>query len=68
MGDSFFLQIVLLLFALWLVRRALWEGQRRYLAWLLIMLTIIAQFAFAWIKPDEFCARIFYPVPQRAPF
>ena len=62
-----FLQIVLLIFALWLIRRALWEGQtfkkgkwRRYLAWLLIVLTIMAQFAFAGIKPDEFAARIFY--------
>ena len=59
-GGLVSLQIVLLLFALWLVSRALWNGQRRYWAWLLIMLTIIAQFAFAWIKPDEFSAKIFY--------
>jgi len=59
-GGLVSLQIVLLLFALWLVRRALWDGQRRYWAWLLIVLTTMAQFAFAWIKPDEFTAKIFY--------
>ena len=55
-----FLQIVLLLFALWVISRALAEGQRWYWAWLLIALTTTTQFAFAWIKPGEFSAKIFY--------
>ncbi|HZD50575.1 MAG TPA: hypothetical protein VE178_17665, partial [Silvibacterium sp.] len=55
-----FLEVVLLLFAVWLIRTGL--SRRRRWAWacLLIALALLGQILFHWVKPREFAASLFY--------
>ena len=55
-----FLQAILLLFAFWIIRRALAKGERPRFAWLLVLLAALAEYAFKWMQPADFAARIFY--------
>ncbi|HTD54533.1 MAG TPA: hypothetical protein VK670_04075, partial [Silvibacterium sp.] len=54
------LEAVLLLFASWVIGRALNDGQRPFWAWSIVFLTAASQVAFACIKPGERVAEIFY--------
>ena len=70
-----FLELVLLLFAIWLIRTAFtkaaqqktthqrstgWQKRRVRSATVLIILTFIAQLLFHWVKPGDFAASLFY--------
>ena len=55
-----FLQVILFLFAAWLIRRALWTRRRRMFAYVLIGLAAFGQYAFKWLQPRDFATRIFY--------
>jgi hypothetical protein len=54
------LELVLLLFAVWLIQTGLRNNQRWVWASLLIALTALAEILFHWIKPRDFAASIFY--------
>ena len=55
-----FLELVLLLFAVWLIRTGLRRGRRWAWACLLIALALLGQILFHWVKPREFAASLFY--------
>jgi hypothetical protein len=54
-------EVILLVFAAWLIRTALWKWPRPVWAGLIIVLTIGAQIAIHWVLlPADFARRIFY--------
>ena len=55
-----FLELVLMLFAYWLIRTGLRNNYRWAWACFLIALVILGQILFHWIKPDDFAASLFY--------
>ena len=55
-----FLQVILFLFAAWLIGKALWTPRRRLWAYLLVAVAAFGQYAFTWMQPKDFAARIFY--------
>ncbi|MBV8631654.1 MAG: hypothetical protein JOZ83_12060 [Silvibacterium sp.] len=55
-----FLELVLLLFAVWLITAGLSERRRCFWATLLIALSIFGQVLFRWVKPPDFAASLFY--------
>jgi hypothetical protein len=54
------LELVLIVFAAWLIRRALSIGRRSLWAGMMVALTLVAEVAFHWVEPREFAARIFF--------
>ncbi|MBV8674884.1 MAG: hypothetical protein JOZ33_15760, partial [Acidobacteriaceae bacterium] len=62
-----FLELVLLLFAAWVIRtgmkekrRVKWEKRRVRAAWMIVILTLLAQVLFHWVQPRDFAANLFY--------
>jgi hypothetical protein len=54
------LEIVLVLFAAWLIGTALSTGRRRLSAWTMVVLTLLGELLFHWALPHDFAARVFF--------
>ena len=59
-GGLLLLEVVLVLFAAWLISKTLSTQRRRIFAWTMVTLTLFAQVLFHWAEPQDFAARIFF--------
>ena len=59
-GGLLLLEIVLVLFAAWVIRTTLSSSRRKRLAWTMVILTLLAEVLFHWAEPPDFATRIFF--------